>query len=269
MSFIKITHPQEGVALVTLNRPDRMNAMAFDVMQPLKEELEKISFRSDIRLVILTGEGSTFCAGADLQDPGYLSVFDGHTMPRIALRAMRVLDDVMKTIRDMTQPVMAAINGPAVGGGFCLAMAADLRIASESAFFRAAGINNGLTSAELGLSYLLPRTIGITRANDIMLTGRDVDAHEAERFGIVSKVCSNDRLLEECLTMADSILRHSHMGIEQTKMLMNASIEAASLNGHMHHEGITQLFVRMTTNNFQEAIKARKENRPPDFDDQT
>ena len=121
---------------------------------------------------------------------------------------MRVLDDVMKTIRDMTQPVMAAINGPAVGGGFCLAMAADLRIASESAFFRAAGINNGLTSAELGLSYLLPRTIGITRANDIMLTGRDVDAKEAERFGIVSKVCSNNRLLKECLTMSDLSLIH-------------------------------------------------------------
>ncbi len=269
MAFVKITYPKPQVALVTLNRPDRMNAMAFDVMQPLKDELEKISFNADIRVVILTGAGSTFCAGADLQDPGYLPIFDGHTMPRIALRAMRVLDDVITTIREMTQPVIAAINGPAVGGGFCLAMAADLRIASTSAFFRAAGINNGLTSAELGLSYLLPRAIGITRANDIMLTGRDVYAEEAERFGIVSRVVAENDLMTECETMADSILRHSHLGVEQSKVILNASVDAGSLHGHMHHEGITQLFVRMTTRNFEEAIKARKEGRAPEFDDQT
>lgn len=268
MSFVKITYPKPGVALVALNRPDRMNAMAFDVMQPLKEELEKISFDSEVRVVVLTGEGSTFCAGADLQDPGYLPIFDGHTMPRIALRAMRVLDDVITTIREMTQPVIAAINGPAVGGGFCLAMAADLRIASQSAFFRAAGINNGLTSAELGLSYLLPRAIGITRANDIMLTGRDVGADEAERFGIVSRVVEDSALLDECYQMADSILRHSHLGVEQSKVILNASVDAGSLHGHMHHEGITQLFVRMTTKNFEEAIKARKEGRAPAFEDQ-
>jgi enoyl-CoA hydratase len=267
MSFVKISYPKTGIALVTLNRPDRMNAMAFDVMQPLKEELEAISFNSEIRVVILTGEGSTFCAGADLQDPGYLSIFDGHTMPRIALRAMRVLDDVVTTIREMTQPVIAAINGPAVGGGFCLAMAADLRIAADSAFFRAAGINNGLTSAELGLSYLLPRAIGISRANDIMLTGRDVGAEEAERYGIVSRVVSNEALIDECTVMADNILRHSHLGVEQTKVMLNAGVDAGSLHSHMHHEGITQLFVRMTTKNFEEAIKARKQGRAPDFTD--
>ncbi len=268
MSFVKISFPKPQIALVTLNRPDRMNAMAFDVMQPLREELEQLSFNADVRVVILTGEGSTFCAGADLQDPGYLPIFDGHTMPRIALRAMRVLDDVITTIREMTQPVIAAINGPAVGGGFCLAMATDLRIAADSAFFRAAGINNGLTSAELGLSYLLPRAIGLTRSNEIMLTGRDVGAEEAAQLGIVSRVVDNEMLLESCYEMAGQILRHSHLGVEQTKQVLNASVDAGSLSGHMHHEGLTQLFVRMTTKNFEEAIKARKEKRLPEFTDQ-
>ncbi len=267
MAFVEITRPKPDLAVVTLNRPDRMNAMAFDVMQPLKEELEKISFDSEIRVVILTGEGTAFCAGADLQDPGYLPVFDGHTMPTIARRALRVLDDVITTIRDMTQPVIAAINGPAIGGGFCLAMAADIRIASQSAYFRAAGINNGLTSAELGLSFLLPRAVGITRSNEIMLTGRDVNAEEAERIGILSKVTANDSLMDECIATADMILRHSHLGVEMSKKMLTSSIDAGSLHGHMHHEGISQLFVRMTTENFQEAIKARKEKRLPDFKD--
>lgn len=268
MSFVEITYPQPQVALVSLNRPDRMNAMAFDVMQPLKEELERLSYNADVRVVILTGKGSSFCAGADLQDPGYLDIFNGHTMPRIALRAMRVLDDVITTIREMTQPVIAAINGPAIGGGFCLAMAADIRVASDTAIFRAAGINNGLTSAELGLSYLLPRAIGISRANEIMLTGRDVGAEEAERIGMLSKVTSEAGLLEESFKIAQMITRHSHLGVEQSKQIMNASLDAGSLHGHMHHEGITQLFVRMTTKNFEEAIKARKEKRSPEFTDE-
>ena len=111
---------------------------------------------------------------------------------------MKVLDDVILAIRDMHQPVIAAVNGAAIGGGFCLAAAADIRIASDAAYFRAAGINNGLTSTELGISYLLPRQIGFARAFDILLTGRDVDAAEAERIGLVSQVVAGDTLLERC-----------------------------------------------------------------------
>ena len=110
----------------------------------------------------------------------------------IARRALKVLDDVILAIRDMHQPVIAAVNGAAIGGGFCLAAAADIRIASDAAYFRAAGINNGLTSTELGISYLLPRQIGFSRAFDILLTGRDVDADEAERIGLVSQVVAGD-----------------------------------------------------------------------------
>ena len=198
MSYVLVDRPRPGVALITLNRPERMNAMAFDVMVPFKQALDTLSFDNEVRVVVVTGAGAGFCAGADLEDPGWLDIFDGLTVPGIARRAMKILDDVIKAIHDMHQPVIGAINGPAIGGGFCLAMATDIRLASETAYFRPAGINNGLTSAELGLSYLLPRAIGTSRAFDIMLTGRDVDAEEAQTIGMVSQVVPADELLERC-----------------------------------------------------------------------
>ncbi len=267
MSFNLIDKPRPHITQITLNRPERMNAMAFDVMVPFREALEKVGFDNDTRVVVITGAGEGFCSGADLEDPGYLDIFDGLTMPGIARRAMRVLDDVVKTMQDMPQPVIAAINGPAIGGGFCLGLAADIRIASEKAYFRPAGINNGLTASELGLSYILPRAIGSSRAFEIMLTGRDIDAAEAERIGMVSRTVPHDQLLDSCFEMAERMVGHSQMGIEMTKQMLWAGLEATSRHTHMNHEGHAQLFVRMTTQNFEEAIKARKQKRKPEFKD--
>jgi enoyl-CoA hydratase len=139
VSFIRVERPRPQVALVTLDRPDRMNAMAFDVMVPLRDALEAVSGDNDVRVVVLTGAGAAFCSGADLEDPGRVPGIDGLTLPTIALRSMQLLDDVILTLRRMHQPVIAAVNGPAIGGGFCLALACDIRIAADSAYFRAAG----------------------------------------------------------------------------------------------------------------------------------
>ena len=267
MSFVKIETPRPGIALVTLDRPERMNAMAFDVMVPLREALEELSFDNSVRVVVLTGAGEGFCSGADLVDPGYLPIFDGIGVPGIARRAMKVLEDVISSLRDMHQPVIAAINGPAIGGGFCLAMATDIRLAADTAYFRAAGINNGLTAAELGLSYTLPRAIGASRAFEIMLSGRDVDATEAAAIGLVSRTLPGDQLLEACYALAERIIGYSQIGVELTKQMLWAGLEAGSMHSHMNHEGHAQLFVRMTTRNFEEAIKARREKRAPLFKD--
>src|SRR5262249_102183 len=151
-------------------------------------------------------------------------------------RALRILDEVVLAIRDMHQPVIAAVNGAAIGGGFCLASACDLRIASETAYFRAAGINNGLTSTELGISYLLPRQIGFSRAVHNLPTGRDVDAAEAERIGLVSSVAPADQLLDRCYEVADGLIAFSHVGVELTKQLLWASYDAGALHAHMNHE---------------------------------
>lgn len=267
MSFILIEKPKPGIALITMNRPERMNAMAFDVMIPLAEAFDALSHDNDVRVVVLTGAGEGFCSGADLEDPGMIPHIDGLTMPGIARRAMDLLDDVIMSLRRMHQPVIAAVNGPAIGGGFCLSMATDIRIASDTAYFRAAGINNGLTSTELGISYLLPRAIGASRAFDIMLSGRDVDAAEAERIGLVSRVVPPDGLLDACYELAERIAAFSRIGVEHTKRLLWSSFDAGSLQAHLEHEGTAQLYIRLTTQNFEEAIIARREGRAPVFRD--
>jgi enoyl-CoA hydratase len=267
MPFVDVDTPHPHVAVVTLNRPERMNAMAFDVMIPLRDALREVGYDNAVRVVVVTGAGNGFCSGADLEDPGTIPHIEGLTLPTMALRSMELLDDVITTIRRLHQPVIAAVNGPAIGGGFCLALAADIRIAAEEAYFRAAGINNGLTAAELGLSFLLPRAVGQSRASEIMLTGRDVSADESERIGLVSRVGPNVGLLPACFEMADRIIGWSRAGIELTKRQLWNSLDASSLQTHMDAEGTAQLFVRITTQNFQEAVAARREHRTPEFRD--
>jgi len=267
VSFVQVDKPRPRVTRITLNRPERKNAMAFDVMVPLRDAIREVSFDNDTRVVVLTGAGDAFCAGADLENSGIVPHIEGLTVPSIARRAMRVLEEVILGIRDMHQPVIAAINGPAIGGGFCLAMSSDIRIASPRAYFRAAGINNGLTAAELGISYLLPRAVGASRAFEIMLSGRDVNAEEADRIGLVSQLVPPEELLDTCYSVAERIVGFSQVGVELTKQLLWASLDAGSLHGHMQHEGQAQLYVRLSTENFEEAVRARKEGRPPVFRD--
>jgi enoyl-CoA hydratase len=265
--LVLVEHPRPHVALVTLNRPERMNSMAFDVMLPLKAALDEITYDNSVRVVVLTGAGRGFSSGADHKSAGAVPHVEGLTRPTYALRSMQVLDDVILALRRLHQPVIAAVNGAAIGGGLCLALAADIRVASTGAYFRAAGINNGLTASELGLSYLLPRAIGSSRAFEIMLTGRDIDAEEAERIGLVSRQVPDDQLLETCYAMAERIAAFSRPGIELTKRTLWSGLDAASLEGHMQAEGLGQLFVRLLTTNFEEAVAARAEKRPPVFTD--
>jgi len=144
---------------------------------------------------------------------------------------------------------------------------ADRRIASERAYFRAEGINSGLTSSELGISYLLPRAIGASRAFEILLSGRDVDAREAERIGLVSRTVPGPEVLDACYDLAERIIGFSRVGVEGTKRLLWSSLDASSLHAHMDHEGHAQLYVRLTTQNFEEAVRARKERRAPVYRD--
>jgi enoyl-CoA hydratase len=267
MSYVSIDKPRPHVSLVTLNRPERMNAMAFDVMIPFRVALEEVSADNDTRVVVITGAGEGFCSGADMEESGTLPNLSGLTRSSIAPRAMELLDDVILALRRMHQPVVAAVNGAAIGGGLCLATACDIRVASDRAYFRAAGINNGLTSTELGLSYLLPRAIGSSRAFEIMLSGRDVGAAEAERIGLVSHTVAHDDLLDACYGIADRIIGFSRVGVEVTKRLLWSSLDAGSLHAHMDHEGQAQLYVRLTTENFEEAVRARSERRAPVYRD--
>jgi enoyl-CoA hydratase len=268
MPFVLVDRPRPHTAVVTLNRPERMNSMALDAMTPLRDALREVSEDNDVRVVVLTGAGRGFCSGADQSgEKGRMPNTAGLTTPTIALRAMELLDDIVLTLRRLHQPVIAAVNGAAIGGGLCLALACDIRVASDAAYFRAAGINNGLTASELGLSYLLPRAIGSSRAFEIMLTGRDVAAAEAAQIGLVSEVVSGEALLERCLDLADGIAAWSRPGVELTKRTLWSGLDAGSLEQHLNQEGLGQLFVRLMTGNFDEAVSARKEKRKPEFKD--
>ena len=266
--LVLIDKPRPHTTVITLNRPERMNSMAFQLMVPLHEAFETVGADNDTTCVILTGRGRGFCSGADTSsDGGVPPNIDGLTLTSIATRAMGLLSDLVPAMQRMPQPVICAINGAAIGGGMCLTLGADIRLAAESAYFRAAGINNGLTATELGLSFLLPKAIGSSRAFEIMLSGRDVDAHEAAAIGLVSRVVPDDELLTAALDLADQINGWSTQGTALTKRTMWAGLEMGSLRAAIEMESQTQLFVRLTTQNFEEAVRARKEGRPPDFKD--
>jgi enoyl-CoA hydratase len=268
MDHVLLDRPADGVALLTLNLPERLNSMSFDVMLPLRDRLRDLSDDNEVRAVVLTGAGRGFCSGADQSgERGRMPNTSGLTPATVALRAMEILDEVVLALRGLHQPVIAAVNGPAIGGGLCLALACDIRLAAEGAYFRAAGINNGLTASELGLSYLLPRAIGSSRAFEIMLTGRDVDADEAERIGLVSRVVAGEDLIHDAVEIGTRIAGWSRPGVELTKRTLWSGLDAGSLAQHMNAEGLGQLYVRLLTDNFDEAVAARHEGRDPLFKD--
>ncbi|MCP4906742.1 MAG: enoyl-CoA hydratase [bacterium] len=267
MSHIRIEKPRPHTSVIVMDRPERMNSMAFELVGPLHEAIEEVAGDNDTSCVILTGSGSGFSSGADTQGTEPPPNIEGLTLTRIATRAMSILADLVPALRRMPQPVIGAINGAAIGGGFCLTLGADIRIAAESAYFRAAGINNGLTATELGLSFLLPRAIGSSRAFEIMLSGRDVSAREAAEIGLVSRTVPDEDLMDAALDLADQINGWSTQGVQLTKRMMWSGLETGSLSAAVELESHTQLFVRMTTQNFEEAVLARKEGRKPVFED--
>ncbi len=267
MSYIRIEKPRPHTSVIVMDRPERMNSMAFEQAIPLRDAMCEVAEDNDTWCVILTGTGRGFCSGADTQHTEPPPNIDGLTLTRIASRSMRILADLVPTMRRMPQPVIAAINGAAIGGGMCLTLGADIRLAAESAYFRAAGINNGLTATELGLSFLLPRAIGSSRAFEIMLSGRDVSAREAAEIGLVSRTLPDDQLMDAALDLADQINGWSTQGVQLTKRMMWSGLETGSLEAAIDLESSTQLFVRLTTQNFEEATRARQEGRKPDFKD--
>jgi len=265
--FVLLSKPQARTAVVTLNRPERLNAMSIDLVIELDDVLNRVADDNDVSVVILTGAGRGFCSGLDLKDYGIIPNIDGLTVGRIAARSMKYYSRLILTLRRMPQPVIAAINGPAYGGGMCLACATDLRIASASAVFNATGIVNGLTSTELAISWLLPRLIGATHSNDLLLTGREVDGDEAYRLGLVSRVLPDADLLPEALEMAARMAKFSPYGLEMTKSMLWVNLENPSLESAIQIEDRNQLMLGFTAN-LPEAIRAFDQGREPVYTDE-
>ena len=266
MSLVEISTPQPHTRVITLNRPERLNAMSIELVIELAAAFEACGTDNDCSVVILTGAGRAFCSGLDLKDYGIIPNIDGLQVGQIAQRSMRYYSCLVPIMRRLPQPVIAAVNGIAYGGGMCLSLGAELRIGSDTAEFNSTGIVNGLTSTELGASYLLPRLIGAAHSNEILLTGRVVDADDALRIGLVSQVVGDDALMPTALALAERMCEFSPYGLAMTKDVIWANLETNSLDAAIEIEDRNQLMLGFTEN-LPEAIRAFDQKRPPIYSD--
>jgi enoyl-CoA hydratase/carnithine racemase len=257
---LDLTRPAEGVALLTLNRPARRNAITFQMFDEMHDLLAKLRGDASVRALIVTGAGEGFCAGLDLDDAEKLPLMSANEM----MAGQEHWAGAFEKFHDLPQAVIAAVNGAAAGGGLGLALAADIRIASEKARFNAAFVRIGLSAGDVGVSWSLPRTIGLGRAAEIMLTGDFVDAVEAERIGLVNRVVPADKLMDEALHVAGRIASNSPFGITLTKRVLMANVDAGSLRNAVEVENRGQTLATRGKD-FEESLGAFREKREPKF----
>jgi enoyl-CoA hydratase len=258
MAFVERTDLAAGVALVTLNRPDRLNALSSPLVEELHAALDAVAGDEAVRVVVLTGAGRGFCAGLDLKEP----MGDGTVVG--GLRAQERIAGLMLKLRALPQPVIAAVNGAAAGGGLALALASDVRLASEDARFNVAFVKLGVSGADMGVSHLLPRIVGLGHASELMLTGRLVDAEEAARIGLANRVVPAGALLDEAAALAAEIARNTPFAIRMTKQVLGVNVDAQSLAAAIELENRTQILATQT-GDFREAITAFIEKREPRY----
>ena len=258
--------PDAGIRIITLNRPDRLNAMNPGLIDGLHDALDSVRSDDEARVVILTGAGRGFCAGLDLKDTpptGGASV-SGRGRVQRGMDTQQRIASLVPKLRDLRVPVIAAVNGAASGGGLALALASDVRIAAESARFNVAFVKIGLSGCDIGVSWLLPRLIGASRAFELMLTGRMVSSDEADRVGLVSRVVPDGALMEAAMETARLICGNSPTGIWMTKEVMWSNLEAGSLHAGIDLENRTQILTSFTED-LGEAMSAFLDKRPPVF----
>jgi enoyl-CoA hydratase/carnithine racemase len=249
-----------GVVVMTLNRPETYNAMNNTMFREFEELAWAVDDDDDIRVLVMTGAGKAFCSGFDLKE--------ADNLPHLG--AMGMLDQQelgargLLALRSIRVPFIAAVNGPAAGGGMSLALAADIRLVSESGRFNAAFVKIGLTAGDLGVSWLLTRLVGPGHAAEIAYTGRQVGAEEALRLGMVSSVHPDGEVLDAAVELAVAITRNSPTGVQLSKRALQANMEAASYAGALELENRGQALLTRTQD-MSEALAAFKEKRKPHF----
>jgi enoyl-CoA hydratase len=240
MPHLELAYPRPDIAVITLNRPDKLNALNHELVEQLHTTLDEIRADNDCRVVVLTGAGRGFCSGLDLTDPNPPEAGGGTEFPRSGMRWQERIADLTAKLHRLRQPVIAAVNGVAYGGGFGIAMACDIRIASDSARFCTQFIKLGIGGCDIGVSYTLPRVIGAGQAFDLILTARVVDAQEALRLGIVSRV-SQGSVLDDALQIAETLCGYGKFGVESTKQVLWANLDASCLEAALHVENRSQI----------------------------
>lgn len=264
MSVVEISRPRPGIVQITLNRPEKLNAMTSELVTDLHAALDEVEIDPDARVVVLTGAGRGFCAGLDLGGYGSAphTAHLGRTQAGFAVQ--RHIARLIPHLRSLPQPVIAAVNGPAAGGGFALVLGSDVRVAARSATFNAAFVRIGLSACDIGTSWLLPRLVGVARAQELMLTGRIFDADEALRIGMVVELHDDDALLDAAYAKAEMIMTNSPFGIALTKEGMWAALEIPGMQAAIDLENRQQIMASATADH-REAMTAFVERRPPSF----
>lgn len=264
--MLKTDSPSAAVRLLTLDRPDSLNAMTAELCSALHEELDRIAADRSCRAVVLTGAGRAFCVGLDLQGYGEAPGNDGTDNARDRLGNQEHMSRLILKLRETPQPIIAAVNGPAAGFGLALALGSDIRYAAPEAVFRAVFLNVGVSNCDMGTSWLLPRLIGASRAHELMLTARRVRADEAERIGLVAEVVEADSLLERSVEAAEQIAAWTPWGIRLTKQGMWTALEIASERAAIEYEDRQQIMALHGAAP-AEAVTAFLEKRPARFAD--
>jgi len=266
MSYQTLTvERRDHVAHLTLNRPQALNAMNRQLVTDLRAFFTALPEDRDTRVVILRGAGRAFCAGLDLKEQA-----QGDDDPtgsiQGGLRAQRRISELVLMMRRAPQAIIAAVHGAACGGGFALALGADVRIAGESARMNAAFIRIGLSACDVGVSYLLPRLVGAAVAAELLFTGNFIDAARAERLGLVSRVVADDRLDDAAAALAADMLRNTPLGLRLTKECLNASLDAGSIEQVIAMEDRNQILCAQSAD-FREGIAAFLQKRTPNYSD--
>lgn len=252
----------DGVAVITLDRPDAANALTLPMVAQLRAAIADLEQQAAVRILVLGASGRAFCAGLDLKE-----VLMGDDAPSGPIENMALQENFAALMREVAEarfPVIAALNGAAVGAGMGLALAADVRIAVPTAKFLVGAVRIGLSAGECGISYHLPRLVGAGRAFEIMLTGRPVDGEEAFRIGLVTTLCETDALMSTALALARQVIANSPYAVKHTKQVMRANLDAASLPSALALENHVQCLA-LGTADFREACEAFTQKRQPNF----
>jgi len=253
-----------AVDRVTLNRPDALNAMNPELVDELQDYFGRLYTDHSVRVVVLKGAGRAFCAGLDLKDRSNRDDSGASGSPQAGLVSQRRISEIVMRMRRCPQPIISLVHGPACGGGFALALASDIRIAGTSARMNAAFIRIGLSACDIGVSYFLPRLVGVSLASELMMTGRFIDAARAERVGLVSEVVPDEKLEEAAQPYIDEMLTTSPLGLRLTKECLNMSVDAGSLEAAIAMEDRNQILCAQTKD-FREGISAFLGKRAPDY----
>jgi 2-(1,2-epoxy-1,2-dihydrophenyl)acetyl-CoA isomerase len=260
-SYETITYEKsEGVAFITLNRPDVLNAVNEKMGQELLDSLRAAERDSEVRCVVITGKGRAFCAGEDIRD--LRGDYERGVNPKLGQRLLHKYNPVIRRIRQMEKPVIAAVNGVAAGAGAGIAYSCDLRIASDTAKFIQAFIRVGL-APDSGTSFFLPRLAGFSKAMQLSMTGEELSSQDAERFGLVSKVVPTDQLMTTTKEIAIRLATGPTKAIGLTKRALNKSI-SSDLETVLDYESYMQEIAGATSDHV-EAVKAFFEKRKPTF----